>query len=188
MEHIDGASLSGRIVDLPLACEEVAAIGAAIARALDDLHRQHVVHLDIKPANVLMRPSGEAVLVDFGLSTHEQLPDLMEEEFRLPYGSAPFMAPEQVLGERRDPASDLFAVGALMFYLATGRTPFGDPQGLAGLKRRIWRDPVPPRWLRPTHPQRAARAPSFIAAVRWRPTCSKRWATRVGNWPAPTPS
>ncbi len=54
----------------------------------------------MKPSNILHRPTGEAVLVDFGLSHHYQLPDLMEEEFRLPYGTAPYMAPEQVMGVR----------------------------------------------------------------------------------------
>jgi nucleotide-binding universal stress UspA family protein len=148
MELVEGASLSGHVARLPLAPVEVASLGAKIARALDDVHGQHVVHLDLKPSNVVLRDAaGEAVLVDFGLSTHARLPDLMEEEFRLPYGSAPYMAPEQVLGERREPASDIFALGALLYYFATGTQPFGDPQGMAGLRRRLWRDPRPPRAL-----------------------------------------
>ena len=61
-----------------------------------------------------------------------QLPDLMAEEFRLPYGTAPYMAPEQVFGIRTEPRSDLFALGALMYFLATGTRPFGDPQSLQG--------------------------------------------------------
>ena len=83
------------------ALRAVADIGARVADALDALHRQNVVHLDIKPSNVLTRPTGEAVLIDFGLSHHAQLPDLMEEEFRLPYGTAPYMAPEQIMGIRQ---------------------------------------------------------------------------------------
>ena len=147
MERVPGPSLITRLETLPLPAEEVARLGAAIARALDDLHRQHVVHLDVKPSNILFRDGGEAVLIDFGLSRHDQLPDLMEEEFRLPYGTAPYMAPEQVLGARHDPRSDLFALGALMYFFATGERPFGNPQRLSGLKRRLWRDPVPPRAL-----------------------------------------
>jgi nucleotide-binding universal stress UspA family protein len=100
----------------------------------------------------MARPSGEIVLVDFGLSRHDRLPDLMEEEFRLPYGTAPYMAPEQVLGHRRDPRSDQFALGVLMYFFVTGVRPFGDPQRLKGLKRRLWRDPVPPCALRPDCP------------------------------------
>jgi serine/threonine protein kinase len=152
MERIAGTSLLPRLPELPLAPGEVAALGARIATALDSLHRQHVVHLDLKPSNVMLRPGGDVALIDFGLSTHAQLPDLMEEEFRLPYGTAPYMAPEQVLGRRRDPRSDLFALGALMYFFVTGERPFGDPQRLSGLKRRLWRDPVPPRRLRPDCP------------------------------------
>ena len=145
MEHIPGPSLARRVAQAPLPAEEVAAIGAAVAEALDDLHRHHVVHLDVKPANILFRADGTAVMVDFGLAHHEQLPDLMAEEFRLPYGTAPYMAPEQVLGVRSEPRSDLFALGALLYQLATGELPFGEPQHLKAVKRRLWRDPVPPR-------------------------------------------
>jgi nucleotide-binding universal stress UspA family protein len=127
-------------------------MGAAIADALDDLHRQHVVHLDVKPANIVFRPDGTAVLVDFGLAHHDQLPDLMAEEFRLPYGSTPYMAPEQALGIRHEPRSDLFALGAVLYQFATGETPFGEPQHLKGVKRRLWRDPVPPRRRREAIP------------------------------------
>lgn len=152
MERIPGPSLLPLLRELPRPIAEVAAIGARVAVALDSLHRQHVVHLDVKPSNILTRPTGEAVLVDFGLSRHAQLPDLMEEEFRLPYGTAPYMAPEQVMGVRSEPRSDLFALGALLYFLTTGQRPFGDPQRLSGLKRRLWRDPVPPRRLRPDCP------------------------------------
>ncbi|GAA0582795.1 bifunctional serine/threonine-protein kinase/universal stress protein [Craurococcus roseus] len=152
MERVPGPSLLPRLQELPLPAAEVAATGARIAAALDALHRQHVVHLDVKPSNILHRPTGEAVLVDFGLSHHAQLPDLMEEEFRLPYGTAPYMAPEQVMGVRTEPRSDLFALGALLYFFTTGTRPFGDPQRMSGLKRRLWRDPQPPRRLRPDCP------------------------------------
>ncbi|WP_431285265.1 serine/threonine protein kinase [Humitalea sp. 24SJ18S-53] len=152
MERIEGASLLPLLDTLPRPAGEVAEIGAAIADALDSLHRQGVVHLDIKPANIVRRPDGAVVLVDFGVSHHAQLPDLLAEEFHLPYGSAPYMAPEQVIGVRGDPASDVFALGAIMYHLATGRTPFGDPQHLRAMKRRLWWDPPPPRARQPDCP------------------------------------
>ena len=117
---------------LPLPYAEVAEIGVKIATALDDLHRQHVIHLDIKPSNIMFRPAGEAVLLDFGLSHHDQLPDLMQEEFRLPFGTAPYMAPEQLLGIRNDPRSDLFALGVLLYFFSTGVRPFGESETLRG--------------------------------------------------------
>lgn len=152
-ERIAGETLYKRLADLPLPPDEVAAIGAKVATALHALHLQHVIHLDIKPSNIILRqPGGEAVLIDYGLSRHDQLPDLMDEEFRLPYGTAPYMAPEQVYGIRSEPRSDLFALGALMYFFSTGVRPFGDPQSLKGLKKRVWRDPEPPRTLNPMVP------------------------------------
>ena len=152
MEHIPGRTLLSLLDRLPLPAEDVAAIGAKVATALHDIHLQHVIHLDVKPSNVVMRDTGEAALVDFGLSRHDQLPDLMDEEFRLPYGTAPYMAPEQVLGVRRDPRSDLFALGVLLYFFSTGIRPFGWPNGKRRLYRRLWRDPAPPRKLRPDLP------------------------------------
>lgn len=152
MERIEGGTLGSRLREAPMPAEVLAPIGAAIADALDDLHHQHVVHLDVKPANILFRATGEAVMVDYGLAHHEHLPDLMAEEFRLPYGTVPYMAPEQALGIRNDPRSDIFALGAVLYQYATGDLPFGEPQHLRGVKRRLWRDPVPPRRRRPSIP------------------------------------
>ncbi len=152
MERLPGTSLYPLLERLPLPPEEVVAIGAKVAVALDSLHRQHVVHLDLKPSNVMFRESGEAVLIDYGLARHIHLPDLMDEQFRLPYGTAPYMAPEQVLGTRSDFRSDLFALGVMLYFFSTGERPFGDPQRLKGLKRRLWRDPLPPRARNPAIP------------------------------------
>jgi serine/threonine protein kinase len=152
IERIPGKTLLTRLPELPLPYAEVADIGVKIAQALDDLHRQHVVHLDIKPSNIMFRPTGEAVLLDFGLSHHDQLPDLMQEEFRLPFGTAPYMSPEQLRGIRNDPRSDLFALGVLLYFFSTGVRPFGESETLRGMRRRLWRDPVPPRQLRPDYP------------------------------------
>jgi serine/threonine protein kinase len=152
MERIPGESLVARIPELPLSYAAVADIGLKVAEAVDDLHRQHVIHLDIKPGNVMFRPTGEAVLIDFGLSHHSQLPDLVKEEFRVPFGTAPYMSPEQLLGVRSDPRSDQFALGALLYFFSTGVYPFGEAERMSGMRRRLWRDPVPPRQLKPDYP------------------------------------
>jgi eukaryotic-like serine/threonine-protein kinase len=152
MERIAGTTLLPRLPELPLPYAEVAEIGLKIAAALDDLHRQHVIHLDIKPSNIMFRPTGEAVLLDFGLSHHDLLPDLMKEEFRVPFGTAPYMSPEQLLGVRNDPRSDLFALGVLLYFFSTGVRPFGESQTMYGMRRRLWRDPVPPRQLKSDYP------------------------------------
>ncbi len=152
MERIPGNPLVRRLSELPLPYAHVAGIGLKVAVALDDLRRQHVIHLDVKPSNIMFRETGEAVLLDFGLSHHAQLPDLMQEEFRLPFGTAPYMSPEQLLGVRNDPRSDLFALGVLLYFFSTGVRPFGASETLYGMRRRLWRDPVPPRGLKPDYP------------------------------------
>lgn len=145
MELVDGEPLKQRLDATPLPADEVAAIGARIAVALHDLHRQHVIHLDLKPSNIIMRSSGEAALIDFGLSRHDQLPDLLAEEIAGPIGTGPYISPEQLLGDRGDPRSDLFALGVILYFLATGERPFGEPASVREWRRRLWRDPVPPR-------------------------------------------
>ena len=145
MEHVEGRSLAEWSDAAPVDPAEVARLGTALATALHSLHVQGAVHLDVKPANVIIRPTGEAVLIDFGLARHAHYPDLLAEEIRSPIGSAPYMSPEQVLGARWDPRSDLFALGAVLYELATGRFPWGSPSSLAALRKRLWRDPVPPR-------------------------------------------
>ncbi len=144
MEHIAGPSLRARFDCAPLPLEEVVQIGIQVAQALQDLHRQHVIHLDIKPSNIILRDDGNAVLIDYGLARHDRLPDLLAEEFRLPLGTGPYISPEQVLGVRNEPRSDLFALGVLLYHLATGKRPFGQPTSVTGLKKRLYRDPVPP--------------------------------------------
>jgi serine/threonine protein kinase len=152
IERIPGKTLYARLNDLPLAYEEARVIGWNVASALADLHRQNVIHHDIKPSSIMFRPSGEAVLIDFGLSHHNQLPDLLQEEFHLPYGTAPYMAPERLLGVRDDPRSDLFSLGVLLYFFTTGVRPFGESETMRGMRRRLWRDPYPPRKLKADYP------------------------------------
>jgi eukaryotic-like serine/threonine-protein kinase len=152
-ERIPGASALALFKRAPRPVSEVIEVAARMAAAVDDLHCQHVIHLDLKPANFLQRPDGDMVLVDYGLSRHDLLPDLLAEEFTIPMGTFPYIAPEQYLRERGDLRSDLFALGAMIYELATGRLPFGDPVRLSGVRKRLWRDAVPPRAIRADIPE-----------------------------------
>ena len=153
MEYVEGRSLHEYADLAPLPADQAARLVAALATAVHDLHRQEVIHLDIKPANVLYRAGGEAVLVDFGLARHGHFPDLVEEEFHKPVGTAAYISPEQVMGDRDNPRSDLFALGVILYQLCTGRLPFGEPATLGGFRRRLFLDPLPPRRWVPDLPE-----------------------------------
>jgi eukaryotic-like serine/threonine-protein kinase len=152
-ERIEGGSFLQVFQKAPLPLSDVIEIAARMAHAMADLHRQHVIHLDLKPENFLQRNTGEMVMVDFGLSRHDQLPDLLAEEFIIPMGTYPYIAPEQYLRCRDDLRSDIFALGAMLYALATGRNPWGTPETLRGVRKRLWRDPEPPRAIRPEIPE-----------------------------------
>jgi serine/threonine protein kinase len=154
MEYVPGQTLERWLERAePQSVDVIADLGAAVAHAAHSLHKQNVVHLDLKPSNVLIRPDGRAVLLDFGLSCHAHYPDLLAEQLRKAVGSPTWISPEQVVGVRGDPRSDIFAIGVILYQLATGQTPFGTPQTQGGLRQRLWMDPQPPRMLRADIPE-----------------------------------
>ncbi len=147
MEYIPGQTLQHWLDEGPGRCDTatIARLGAATAHAAHSLHQQNVCHLDLKPANVLIKADGTAVLLDFGLSCHAHYPDLLAEEMRQAVGSPAWIAPEQVVGVRGDPRSDIFAIGVMLYELATGELPFGAPTTSGGMRQRLWMTPAPPR-------------------------------------------
>ncbi|MDD5333777.1 MAG: bifunctional serine/threonine-protein kinase/universal stress protein [Rhodoferax sp.] len=154
MEYVHGKTLEHWLEapELP-PVYEWAQLGAAVAMAVHSLHQQNTVHLDLKPANVLIRADGSAVLLDFGLSCNALYPDLLAEQLRKAVGSPAWIAPEQVVGVRGDPRSDIFAIGVMLYQLATDELPFGAPRTTGGLRQRLWMDPPPPRKLEPGLPE-----------------------------------
>ena len=152
MEYIEGPALHDCLEKGPLDFDEIARRMTAVAGAVHDVHSQNVVHLDLKPANILFRPDGTAVLIDFGLAHHAQLPDLVQEAFNKPVGTAAYIAPEQIYNRRCDPRSDIFALGAMLYQLTTMNLPFGSPTTWCGMRRRMFLEPRPPRVIRPDTP------------------------------------
>ena len=154
MEYVDGHTLQHWLDRREtLTVPVIANLVASMARAAHSLHQQNVCHLDLKPANVLIRPDGSAVMLDFGLSCHAHYPDLLAEELRKAVGSPVWISPEQVVGVRGDPRSDIFAIGVMLYELTTGELPFGEPATAAGMRQRLWMDPPPPRKHRPDLPE-----------------------------------
>jgi serine/threonine protein kinase len=149
MERVEGRPLEDYIKEGKVfTIDEVVRIGADLAQAVQSLHSQDAIHLDIKPENILIDDKGKLTLIDFGLSHHARYPDLLAEEMRKGVGSAPYISPEQVAGIRSDSRSDIFSIGAIMYELLTGELPFGNPQTMSGLRRRMWAEPFPPRAVR----------------------------------------
>lgn len=150
LEWVEGRPLEDRVAQAPLEPAEVVAIGTALADALHSLHLQGVIHLDLKPDNVIVRSDGAVVLIDFGFAHLAGQPDLLAEETRFGLGSAPYVSPEQLLGTRQDRRSDLFALGVILYELATGKLPFGESD--SDVRNRLWLEPIPPISLAPGVP------------------------------------
>ena len=167
MEYLDGESLAERLARGPLSIAEVVRYGIDICEALEKAHRSGIIHRDLKPGNIVLTKSG-AKLLDFGLAkwmandrlsflarasdgnTTERQP-LTGEGTLL--GTVPYMAPEQLEGKEIDQRTDIFALGAILYEMATGVRAF-DATSNASLIAAIMREhPVPPSRLRPITPR-----------------------------------
>jgi len=152
IEWLEGTSLKRALKAGSLPFADVARIGAAIADAVHTVHQQDTIHLDLKPDNIILKADGSAALIDFGFAHNLRYPDLLAEETRFAAGSTPYISPEQVMGTRSDRRSDIFALGVVLYEAATGRLPFGAPATRAGLRDRLWLDPLPPAVCTPGLP------------------------------------
>ena len=134
MEFVPGGTLESRLREGPLPLAEVRSIGASIADALEDAHRQGVLHRDLKPGNVALTSDGRPKILDFGLAllvSGEAMTGRLTQAGTV-MGSLAYMAPEQLAGEEEDARTDVYALGATLFELATGQRPFSQerPQAL----------------------------------------------------------
>ncbi|GAA3508296.1 hypothetical protein GCM10022416_62240 [Actinomadura keratinilytica] len=106
----------------PLPAPAVRALGAGLAEALLSIHRAGIVHRDLKPSNVMLTPEGPRV-IDFGIARPSEAATLTRTGAAL--GTPAYMSPEQAAGEEAGPASDVFSLGGVLTYAATGMGPFG---------------------------------------------------------------
>jgi len=151
MDYVSGGTLKER-TGRPLLAAEAARLVVPIARALDYAHRQGIVHRDVKPANILVTPDGRPMLSDFGIA--KVLSGQAQTQLTatgIGIGTPDYMAPEQWTHEAT-PASDVYALGVVLYELVTGRRPYHADTPVAVLLKHA-NDPLPPpRQFAPTLP------------------------------------
>ncbi len=160
MELVEGDSLADRIARGPLPLNDVLKYGTQIAEALDKAHRAGIVHRDLKPANIMITKSG-AKLLDFGLAKNDAKPvvsvDGATEHKPLTQegtiiGTFQYMAPEQLEGAEADARTDIFAFGAVLYEMVTGRRAFEGKTRTSLIAAIVDRDPPPISSLQPLTP------------------------------------
>ena len=126
MEYVAGGTLQSRLATGPLPIDEVLALGAAIADALDNAHRNGFLHRDLKPGNIALTADGHPKILDFGIAlllSGDKADGRITQAGTI-LGSLPYMAPEQLFGEPGDARTDVYALGVMLFEMITGQRPF----------------------------------------------------------------
>ena len=145
MQYVAGESLQSRVDrDGPLDAKKILRIGIQAASGLAAAHEQGVVHRDVKPANILLEDGVERILLtDFGLA--RTVDDASLTQTGIVAGTPHYMSPEQANGETTDHRTDLFSLGSVLYYMATGRPPFRADRAM-GVLHRICHDRHRPAW------------------------------------------
>ncbi|KAB2313987.1 serine/threonine protein kinase [Betaproteobacteria bacterium SCN2] len=151
MEYIEGESLrdvldSGVVLPLKRICQ----IAVQVANALDYAHANGVVHRDIKPANIMISRSRDAKIMDFGIAL---IPTGSRTQAGTVLGSPKYMAPEQVAGKPTDGRADIFSLGAMLYEMLTGATPFSGDNLSAIMYKIMNEEPAPPSRLNARVPE-----------------------------------
>ena len=123
MAYLQGEELTKRIEKGPLSVERLLDIAVQVARGLQEAHSKGVVHRDIKPANIMDTTTGQAVLMDFGLAQVAAEASKLTREGTT-VGTSAYMSPEQTSGEKLDQRTDIWALGVVLYEMATGQVPF----------------------------------------------------------------
>jgi tetratricopeptide (TPR) repeat protein len=147
MEFVEGGSLAQKLAGAPLPVREAAALAATLAEAVHAAHQKGIVHRDLKPANVLLTTDGIPKISDFGLARKGDDPGLTRSGTA--FGTPSYMAPEQARGQTEaiGPAADIYALGAILYEMLTGRPPFRAESAAATVLQVISEDPAPPSRL-----------------------------------------
>src|SRR3954465_15896117 len=142
MRFVEGEDLRARLRrEGRLEPRRAARIVAQVAAALDAAHARGLVHRDVKPANILLTPADHAYLTDFGLTKRAADDATRISSTGGLVGTAGYVAPEQIRGERVDARTDVYSLGCVLFHTLTGRTPFAAPAEGAMLVGHLQEDP-----------------------------------------------
>lgn len=148
MKLVEGRTLSQRMADGPLTQREAAQILAEVARAIDYAHTQGILHRDLKPSNIILDADDRPYVMDFGLAKRLETDSGLTRTGAI-VGTPNYMAPEQAAGQRGTlgPASDVYALGSILYHLLTGRPPFQAASAVDTVLMLLEQDPLPPRQL-----------------------------------------
>jgi serine/threonine-protein kinase len=148
MELVEGGSLAEKLQGTPQPARQAAALLAMLAATMHVAHRGGIVHRDLKPANILLTPDGAPKISDFGLARRLHEGTTLTQS-GIPVGTPSYMAPEQAQGQAHaiGPAVDVYALGAILYELLTGRPPFQGETAASTIHQVITQDPVPPSRL-----------------------------------------
>jgi len=149
MEYVDGRLLKDVIAEGPLPVAEACRIIEGVLTALEYSHRAGVVHRDIKPGNVMVTPSGQVKVMDFGIARAISDSSATVAQTSTILGTAQYFSPEQARGETVDARSDLYSTGVLLFEMLTGQAPFRGESPVAVAYRHVSEAPVAPSALNP---------------------------------------
>lgn len=154
LEYVDGGNLAARLHWMPLSPIEAGRIALTLARTISTVHQQGLYHRDIKPANILLDRAGNIKIADFGLAKEEGSVGRQTATGDF-FGTPSYMAPEQAQGRKVeiDARTDVYAIGATLYEMLTGRPPFSGASTVDILKQLLDRDPIAPRLLIPKIPR-----------------------------------
>jgi len=146
MGFVEGTSLAAKVADGPLPPREAATLTMQVAETMQYAHERGVIHRDLKPANVLLDAHGQPKVTDFGLAKKLKADSSLTHTGQV-MGTPSYMPPEQAEGKEVGPATDVYALGAILYCLLTGRPPFQAATPMDTLIQVVGQDPVPVRQL-----------------------------------------